>query len=224
MRQILILVSAFFFAFSVNAEPLRVMLVTGDQVANDSHRFFQFFDSLPEIECAHFLQPEASLKLAGEESQQFDVLVFCNLWDEFTESEKQVYLNLTKKGKPFIFLNENMISAQNLPDFGKLLTGENVGRSKSISGEEQPAGSYDVWVNVNVASPRNFRTQNHEDGNFRVLSNVKPVLTANQQGKLPVIALENMCYNSKVVYIQPGENDEVYQSEKFKTLLLQAIN
>ena len=76
MRQILFLVSALLFALSVNAEPLRVMLVTGDDSANESHRVSQLFDSFSEIEYAHYLQPEASQKLAGEESKQFDVLVF----------------------------------------------------------------------------------------------------------------------------------------------------
>ncbi len=224
MRQILFLVSALLFALSVNAEPLRVMLVTGDDSGNESHRVSQLFDSFSEIEYAHYLQPEASQKLASEESKQYDVLVFCNLWDEFSESEKQIFLNLTKEGKPFLFLNKNIVANQNWPEFEKLLTGKDVERSTDISGEELPAGNHDVWVNVNVVSPRNFKVQDHGNGNFRVLPNVKPTLTANQQGKMPVIALENKCNNSKVVYIQSGDNEGVFESEKFKTLMLQAIN
>lgn len=224
MRQFLLLVSALLFAFCVNAEPLRVMLVSGDYSADEAHRVSQIFDSLSEIEYAHFLQPEASQKLAGEESKQFDVLVFCNLWDEFTESEKQIFLNLTKEGKPFLFLNKNMVAGQNCPQLEKLLTGKDAGHSTGISGEESPAENYDVWVNVNVVSPRNFKVQNNDNGNFRVLSSSKLMLTANQQGKMPVVALENRCNNSKVVYIQPGDNEGALESEKFKTLMVQAIS
>lgn len=102
MKRILPGLFFIFIFVSVQSQPVKIMLVTGGH-AFDTIQFFDMFDALPGIEYKHFQQPKANQGLVRNSADEFDVLVFYDMWKTISETEKSAYLRLAEKGKPFLF-------------------------------------------------------------------------------------------------------------------------
>jgi uncharacterized protein len=161
-----------------------------------------------------------------------DVLVFYDMWREISEPEKQAYLNLTKQGKPFLFLHHSLVSYQNWAEFEKILGGKYVDRSPDIPKEEHSTYKHDVWIDVEVADKQHPVTKGMEDfrifdevyGNYRVSPNVRPLLKTSHPESTPVIGWENRYNASTIVYLQPGHDFNAYETDEYRKLILQAIH
>jgi len=78
----------FLFIFSViQAQPVKIMLVTGGH-GFDTLQFFDMFDALPGIEYEHFQQPKANQKLVKDLAKNFDLFVVYEMLKSILESEK----------------------------------------------------------------------------------------------------------------------------------------
>jgi uncharacterized protein len=231
MKLIFTLAAWFMLFFYLNAQPVKIMLVTGGH-SYDSLQFFQMFDSLHEIEYEHFNQPHANKSLAEGAGQNYDVLVFYDMWRDISEPEKQAYLDLTKQGKPFLFMHHSLVSYQNWPEFEKILGGKYVERSPDIPKENLSTYKHDVWIDVEVEDNthpvtkgmKDFRIFDEVYGNYRVLPHVTPLLKTSHPESTTVIAWENSYNASRIVYLQPGHDLNAYESEEYRKLLFNAIN
>lgn len=231
MRLILTIFTSFLFCFIMNARPVNVMLVTGGH-SYDTLQFFQLFDSLDDVEYEHFVQPEANKAIAGGKARDFDVLMFYDMWQEISGKEKEAYINLTKQGKPLLFLHHALVSYQNWPEFEKLLGGKYIERSPEIPEEEQSTYRHDVWVDIEVVDNQHPVTKGFQDfrlfdevyGNFRVLPEVTPLLKTSHAESSPVIGWENKYNASTIVYLQPGHDSNAFNSPLFRKIISQAIH
>jgi type 1 glutamine amidotransferase len=227
-RFFLLPVLMFSIAF-IQAQPIKIMLVTGGH-AYDTIQFSDMFDALEGIEYDHFEQPKANQKLVKDLAEDYDVLVFYDMWKSISEVEKSAYLKLTQLGKPFLFLHHSIASYQDWPEFEKLLGGKYVEAAKGVPKEEQSNYEHDVWVyskvenynpvTVGFTEPRFF---DEIYGNVRVSDEVIPLLKTRHPKSMEIIAWENRYNNSKIIYIQPGHDYRTYASEEYRKLLLQAI-
>jgi uncharacterized protein len=230
MRLILTTVVASLIIFNLNAQPVKIMLVTGGH-SYDTIRFFQLFDALEGVEYEHFLQPEANHAIARGAAEDFDVLVFYDMWREISEPEKLAYLNLTRNGKPMLFLHHALVSYQEWPQFEKLLGGRYVEKRRGIPEDELSTYEHDVWVYIQPAGnhpvTKGFGSLRFFDevyGNFRVSENVIPILTTNHPLSERIIGWENRFNKSTVIYLQPGHDSRTYETSDYRRLLLQAVN
>jgi len=222
----------FFFLISANllyAQSIKIMLVTGGHDF-DTLQFFEMFDALPGIEYEHFQQPKANREIAKNYAENFDVIVFYDMWKNISEAEKSAYLNLTQQGKPLLFLHHSIASYQAWPEFEKILGGKYVEAARGIPKEEQSNYEHDVWVytkvenytavTVGLKEPRFF---DEIYGNVRISDDVIPLLRTRHPKSMEYIAWQHKYNNSQVVYIQPGHDHRRYESEEYRKLLLQAI-
>ncbi len=229
MRSIFFL---FFFLISVSfisAQQIKVMLVTGGH-AFDTLQFFEMFDAMPGIEYEHFQQPKANQKLIKDLAEDFDVLVFYDMWKSISEAEKSAYLRLTQRGKPLLFLHHTIASYQDWPEFEKIIGGKYVEPARGIPKEEQSNYEHDIWVyskvenytpvTVGLKEPRFF---DEIYGNVRISDDVIPLLSTRHPKSMEYIAWQHKYNNSQVVYIQPGHDYRTFESEDYRKLLLQAI-
>jgi uncharacterized protein len=231
MKQVFLFVACFFLCFSLNAQPVKIMLVTGGH-AYDTTAFFQMFDALEGIEYEHFAQPVANKSIVNGRAKDFDVLVFYDMWKNISEKEKKAYMNLTRKGKPFLFLHHSLASYQNWENFEHLLGGKYVEKSSGVSQKEESTFKHDVWVDIEIIDSQHPVTRGFQDfrlfdevyGNFRVSSGVKPLLKTNHPESSPVIGWENKYNASTIVYLQPGHDSHAFKSEHFRNLLSNSIN
>jgi uncharacterized protein len=230
MKLILTCALCLGMVFNLQAQPVKIMLVTGGH-SYDTLQFFQMFDALEGIEYEHFLQPSANKAIASGQAGQFDVLVFYDMWRDVSEQEQQAYIDLTKQGKPILFLHHALASYQKWPEFEKILGGKYIEKGSETSAEELSTYKHDVWIHVQVPNPEHpvtkgikpFRIFDEVYGNFRVLPKVTPLLKTDHPESGPVIAWENRYNSSVIVFLQPGHDKNAYESENYRRLILQSI-
>ena len=229
MKQIYLSVIFLFTIVFVDAQPIKIMLVTGGHEF-DTLQFFEMFDALPGIEYEHFQQPKANQKLVKDLAEGFDVIVFYDMWKSISEIEKVAYLKLTQQGKPLLFLHHSIASYQNWPEFEKIIGGKYVEAARGVPKEDQSNYEHDVWVyskvenytavTVGLTEPRFF---DEIYGNVRISDDIIPLLRTRHPKSMEYIAWQHEYSNSQVVYIQPGHDYRTYESEEYRKLLLQAI-
>lgn len=205
------------------------MLVTGGH-AFDTLQFFEMFDAMPGIEYEHFDQPKANKEIVKSLAEDFDVLVFYDMWKSISEAEKSAYLRLTQQGKPLLFLHHSIASYQDWPEFEKILGGKYVEPARGIPAEEQSNYEHDIWVyskvenytpvTVGLKDPRFF---DEIYGNVRISDDVIPLLSTRHPKSMEYIAWQHKYNNSQVVYIQSGHDYRTFESEDYRKLLMQAI-
>lgn len=231
MKQLFVFAALFLLFFSLQAQPVKIMLVTGGH-SYDTLQFFHLFDALENIEYEHFPQPEANKAIAEGAAQNFDVLVFYDMWQPISEKEKQAYIDLTEEGKPFLFFHHALVSYQNWDEFEKIIGGRYVEKGEDIPKEEQSTYKHDVWVNIEVVDSQQPVTSGFQDfrlfdevyGNYRVLPEVTALLKTSHPESSSVIGWENKYNASTIVYLQPGHDSNTYNSPHFRNLIFQAVN
>ncbi len=225
---------SFFLLFSVfvivlQAQPIKVMLITGGH-SYDTLQFFQMFDALEGIEYEHFQQPKANEAILNGKAEKYDVLVFYDMWKTISIPERAAYIGLTKAGKPLLFLHHSVVSYQNWDEFEKIVGGKYIEKGTNVPVEKQSTYEHDVWVYIepSVKHPvtRNLGSLRFFDevyGNTRVSENVIPLLKTKHPKSSEIIGWENHYNSSKIIYIQPGHDYRTYQEADYRKLLLQAI-
>lgn len=213
----------------LNAQSIKIMVVTGGH-SYDTIQFFEMFDALTGIEYEHFQQPKANQKLVKDLAEDFDVIVFYDMWKSISEAEKSAYLKLTNQGKPLLFLHHSIASYQDWPEFEKILGGKYIEKGRGVPVEEQSNYEHDVWVytkvenytpvTVGLKEPRFF---DEVYGNVRISEDVFPLLKTRHPKSMEIVAWENKYSNSKIIYLQPGHDYRTYQNEEYRKLLLQSI-
>jgi type 1 glutamine amidotransferase len=206
------------------------MLVTGGH-AFDTIPFFDMFDSYNDIQYEHFQQPKANQRISSGKTDDYDVLVFYDMWKDIGEFEKSGYLRLTSQGKPMLFLHHSIASYQDWPEFEKIIGGKYVEKAKGVPPEEQSNYEHDVWVYSKVENitsvTKGFNELRFFDeiyGNVRVSDDVLPLLKTRHPKSMEIIAWENRYNNSKIIYIQPGHDYRTYGDDSYRKLVSQAIH
>lgn len=229
MKRICLLLAFSFFLTFIQAQPIKIMVVTGGH-SFDTLQFFEMFDALAGIEYEHFQQPKANQKLVKDNAEDFDVLVFYDMWKSISDAEKSAYLKIASEGKPFLFLHHSIVSYQDWPEFEKILGGKYIEKGRGVPVEDQSTYEHDVWVysKVENVSPvtKGFNELRFFDevyGNVRIADEVVPLLKTRHPQSMETIAWEHKYNNSKIVYLQPGHDYRTYESEDYRKLLLQAI-
>lgn len=229
MKKVYIILGMLLLTTTLKAQPVEIMLITGGH-AFDTTQFFQLFDRMENIGYEHFQQPEANRSIAKGKAKDFDVLVFYDMWQPISDDEKRAYINLTKKGKPMLFLHHSLVSYQDWPKFEKLIGGKYVQKSQAIPEHEQSTYEHDVWVYMH--SLRNhpvtkglemIKLFDEVYGNTRVSDDVLPLFKTNHPKSSKIIGWENRFNASRIVYLQPGHDYRAYQSDKYRQLLEQTI-
>ena len=233
MKRIFLLVQLFLAAILLEAQSskiLNVMVVTGGH-SYDTIQFFRMFDSLEGVTYTHYAQPKANEAIANGEAEKYNVLVFYDMWQNISETEKDAYQKLTREGKPFLFLHHTLVSYQKWPEFEKMLGGKYIEKSPDVPVNEQSTYEHDVWVIIQTAQnhpvTKKFNQLRFFDevyGNFRVSDNVVPLLKTTHPKSAPLIGWENTYNSSKIMYLQPGHDSRTFETEDYRKLLTQAIH
>lgn len=223
-----------FFLFSsfisvICAQPIKIMLVTGGH-SFDTVQFFQLFDQMDDVEYEHYAQPEANKAISDGRGEDFDVMVFYDMWEEISSDQKAAYLKLTKQGKPFLFLHHALVSYQKWSAFEDIIGGRYIEENKNIPEDEWSEYEHDVWVYCSIenytpvtAGFRELRFFDEVYGNIRISDDVKPLLQTRHPKSAEYVAWENRYNASTIVYIQPGHDKRTYENEDYRKLLFQAI-
>lgn len=229
MKRILLVLSLLIPGFLICAQPIKIMLVTGGHDF-DEIEFFEMFDAMEGVDYEHFEQPKANAKLEKDLAEDFDVLVFYDMWKTISNNEKAAYLKMTEQGKPFLFLHHSIASYQNWSEFEKILGGKYFENGENVPPELLSSYDHDVWVysKVETYTPvtkgfRDLRFFDEVYGNVRISDDVIPLLKTRHPKSMEVIAWENKYNASKIIYIQSGHDKRTFVEADYRKLLLQSI-
>jgi len=230
IKQVCITLIFIISGFLIKAQSINVMLVTGGH-AFDTIQFFELFDAIEGIEYEHFQQPGANAEIADGLAEDYDVLVFYDMWETISEREKAAYLKLTKQGKPFLFLHHSIVSYQGWPEFKNMLGGKYYREGISVPKEKVSNYEHDVWVYSKVENynpvTNGFKELKFFDeiyGNVWVSDSVFPLLKTRHPKSMEIVAWENKYNASTILYIQPGHDRRTFVADDYRKLLQQAIH
>jgi len=207
---------------------LSVLLVTGGH-AYDTSEFLAMFDDMDGIEISTALKPVAWQKLkAGEE---FDAMVFYDMYQEISEEEKKIFLAEFEKGTGMIFLHHSLGSHQEWPEYAGLVGG------KFYISEYTPDTSlvlgymHDINLKVKVIDPQHPVTEGVEDyeiidegyTNIELKPGLRYLLETDHPECDPYLGWAHVANNSRVVYLMGGHDKFAYQNESFSRLIENAI-
>ncbi len=229
MKRILLFALLSLGGIIAHGQGIKVMLVTGGH-AYDTIPFFQMFDDMQGITYQHFEQPNANKAIAKGAADEFDVLVFYDMWNNISANEKAAYLRLTRQGKPFLFLHHSIVSYQNWGEFENLVGGKYVREGKRIPKEKQSSYDHDVWVYCYVENHtpitsgiKEFKFFDEVYGNLTISDEVQPLLRTKHPKASDYMAWKHVYNKSNVVYLQMGHDKRSYENENFQKLIYQSI-
>lgn len=230
MKYVMLAPLFFLLAFQVQSQTFQLMIVTGGH-EYDSLEFFQVFDAMEDVQYKHFIQPEANRKITEDLAQDFDLIVFYDLWQDIDENEKLAYLKMAEQGKPMLFLHQTLMSYQKWPDFEKIVGAKFVLEAKRVPEEEVSTRESDVWEYCTVEN-YNSVTSGFSDlrffdeiyGNVNISDNIFPLLRIRHPKSMDYVAWENRFRNSRILYIQPGHDKRTFDEANYQKLLRQSIH
>jgi type 1 glutamine amidotransferase len=222
MLSLFILIS-----ISTPAKSTRILIVTG---GHDFEReaFFKMFDAMDGITYQELEHTEANLQLGQIDPKTFDAVVFYDMPKSISEAEKESYHKLLKLGKGLLFLHHSLASYQDWDDFKTIVGG------KYHEEKDSPHSStyqHDVTFPVMIKDPTNAITKGVADfkvldevyGNTEVLPGVTVLLTTNHPLSSKIIGWTHQVENSRVVYIEPGHDNQSWTNPSYQRIVRQAI-
>lgn len=225
---VIILLILSVFTHSQTFAQHQILIITG---GHDFERqpFYKIFDSFPDIQYDTITQPAGNEMVQNTRISSYDALVFYDMYQEITESQKLAYLKLLRRGKGMVFLHHSLVSYQDWPEFQKIIGGKYV----LTSMENQSKSTYKHDVNINVVivdhnhpithGMKDFRIYDEVYGNYVVNENVTPILKTNHPESSEIIGWRHQYENSRIVYLQSGHDHHAFENENYRTLVHNAI-
>lgn len=226
-KYLLIIVSVLLIAVSVSAKKTSVLVVTGGH-GFDRQSFFEMFDSFSNISYTQLEQPAANRQLSTIDPNTYDAVVFYDMPKLISEDERKNYDQLIQKGKGLVFLHHSLASYQQWSEYISLIGG------KYHEEKDSPKSSsyqHDVLFNIHIEDPKHPITKGISDfeildevyGNTEVLPSVTPLLTTNHPQSSKIIGWTHQKENSRIVFIQPGHDQNAFTNTSYRKLVWQAI-
>jgi type 1 glutamine amidotransferase len=218
--------------WSAENDKINIKIITGGH-GFERPEFFQVFDSYAGIEYQELVQPAANDIYASQAMQAVDVLVFYDMVQEISDSQKKALLALLKQGQGMVFLHHSLASYQEWHEFINIIGGRYYDKKPENKWPKQRLSSYkhDVMVPVKVVDHDHpvlngigdFTIHDEVYGNTEVLKTVHPLLTTTHPESATTIAWTHRYLNSSIVYIQLGHDHKAYEDKNFRKLVKQAI-
>ncbi len=217
---------------TASTDKLRVLVVTG---GHDFERqpFLALFTSFTNMACRVVEHPSADALFRAEATNQYDVVVMYDMWQQIDASAKASFVNLTTSGKGVVVLHHAIANYNEWDGYAELLGARYYLRPKTIDGVEKARSQYqhDVQIKVKIATADHPVTRGLQDfaihdetyKGFDVAPGVTPLLTTEEPLSGPVIGWAKQNGKSRWVYLQLGHDHFAYENPNYRQLLEQAV-
>ena len=206
----------------------KVLIITGGHDFEEA-QFFEMFDSFKGLTYDWAIQPEGNKSFEQGKLDQYDAIVFYDMFEGITEAQKAAYLHELEKGIGMVFLHHSLVSYQDWPEFQKIIGGKYLRENT----KDHPKSTYkhDVDIHVEIVDKKHPITKNFNDfqifdevyGSFIVNKDVRPLLTTDHPESTKTIAWCHEYKKSRIVYLQSGHDHHAYENKFFRSLILNAI-
>ena len=224
----LIIVAGFLTGCS---KPVSVLVISGGH-AYDTVEFFDAFRSLEHVKFDPVYHPEALTMLQTGKTDAYDVLVFYDFIVDMPERDSIVFENLTRQGKPMLFLHHALATFQTWDGYMEMVGGRYVIPGYCTDTTLFSDFKHDIDLEVKVADPEHPVTLGmkdftiHDEGYSNILINegIHPLLSTRHPDCAPVVGWVNQAGNSTCVYLMMGHDKNAYGNESFRHLIRNAIH
>ena len=201
---------------------IHALVITGGHGFQEEP-FWEMFNSFENFSYDAVTFPDAFKHLSVEGAEDYDALVFYDMWQEITAAQQAAYLELLNQGKPIVYLHHALIS---FPDWGEF---------KRIVGGVWKRGEgtvkHNVQYTIQIADPdhpatkgiQDFEIEDETYGNFHANPDVHVLLKAEHPESAPVIGWTHRYENSQIVYIQLGHDGLAYGNPGYRRLVDKGI-
>lgn len=221
-----------FICCSINQENKNVLVVTGGKKI-ERESFLNIFNSMENIEYKEVIQPQANKIYSKNEIDNYDAIIFYDFVQEITEDQKKAFLKLLDKGKGMIFLHHSLVSYQSWDEYEKIVGGryyQSTNKEDSIK-YVQSTFKHDVEIPVKIINKNQTITKGINDfvihnevyGKYKILPNIKPIISTTYPESEDIIGWTNNYKNSKIVYIQLGHDHHAFNDPNYQKMIKQSI-
>ena len=150
---------------SKTAAPIRVLIVTGGH-GFEAEPFFAVFDAIPDVTYTKAEYPAAAELLKPDLTDQYDVVVFYDMWSKPLAPDQQVnFVNLLRKGIGVVALHHTLGAHRDWPEYVKIIGGRYCLKEQEIDGAVQPKSSFSHGedMHVTIADPKHPITRGLQD-------------------------------------------------------------
>lgn len=235
MKLILVSFILLFFALSSSYKSqdlYNVLIITGGKKF-DRQNFLNIFNDMKNITYKEIVQPEANNIYSSHEVDGFDVIFFYDFVQDISEEQKLAFLKLLNNGMGVVFLHHSLVSYQGWDEFEKIVGGRYYQSTNKADSAKyvQSTFKHDVKIPVHIVDKNHPITKGLEDfiihdevyGGYKILPNVKPLITTTHPESENVIGWTNLYGKSKIVYIQLGHDNHAFENLNYRRLLKQSI-
>ncbi len=219
------------FSFTGCNKPVRVLNIEGGH-AFDTSEYYQAIHSLDGMVIDTVTHPRARQILASGTVDSYDVLVFYDFLPEMPMEDSAIYLELTRKGIPMLFLHHSICSFQKWDGFRDMVGGKHVMPYYEADSTLHTRYKHDIVLEVEVVDPDHPVNEGivdftiHDEGYSNMLINegVHPLLSTRHPDCDPLVGWVNQAGNSTIVYLMMGHDKHGYENENYRHLLRNAIH
>lgn len=214
---------------------IRTAIVTG---GHDFERkaFFSVFESFPDVSFEEFQHPGAGDLWLDNRTDDWDVIVLYDLWQEITDRQKEGFVSALKdKGKGLVAIHHAIANYQNWSEYTEIIGARYfLAPGKAPDGTEYGRSQWrhDVPMTVRVADPdhpvtkglpSSFEIVDETYKGFWVSPKIHLLLTTEEPLSEKSLSWAKEYGKARVVYIQLGHGPTAFANHHYRTLVHNAI-
>jgi type 1 glutamine amidotransferase len=221
-------------ALSLNAADAKtkVLLITGGH-GFEREPFLKVFRENPNITLTHAEHTKGTADAYDRADLfRYDAVVLYDMPKEIKDTQKQRFIELTKKGIGLVVLHHALVSYQHWRDYERIIGGrypEEDGKGGVVT--EKVGYQHDVDYTVKIAAKdhpitvglSDFPIKDEIYWGFRTGSDIKPLITTDQPKSGKPLGWTRTEANSRIVYLQLGHGPEAYSNPNYRKLIAQSI-
>ncbi|MCF8225267.1 MAG: ThuA domain-containing protein [Bacteroidales bacterium] len=212
------------------SETIKVMVVAGGH-SFDTTEFVEMFQSLQGVDFDTIMQPRANQMISRGEVDQYDVIVFYDMWPGIDTDTREGYVNMLEDGKGIVFLHHSLVSYQHWDGFKEIIGGKYHTEASDVDPSGYSGYRHDITIPVGISDPAHPVTKEMDDfvildegyDNIEVNENVTLLLQADHPDCDQKVGWTHQIGNSRIVYLMQGHDRHAYENENFRILLSNAI-
>lgn len=210
-------------------KPVQVLLILGGHQF-DTTEFFDVFEGMEQVEIDPVYYPRAMQML--QQTDAYDVLVFYDYMPILPLEDSIVFQDLTRHGKPILFLHHAICSFQQWDGYLEMLGGKYVmpGYETDSSLLSDYKHSIDMKVKVlDSGHPATLGMTDftiHDEGynNLTIKKDVTSLLMTNHPDSSPLVAWTHTHKNSDIVCLTLGHDKKAYENPAFLQFIEQTVH
>lgn len=231
LKSFFILIFCLWSSFGFAQDNLKILIITGGHDFEEGP-FFEMFDSFERIEYDSLSHPKANQIFLSDRINSYNGIVFYDMVNEISDEQKIALIDLFEKGTGAVFLHHSLAGYQNWDEYENIVGGRFYHESKTdTTGIILSTYRHEVEIPVIIADSSHPVVEGLEDfeifdevyGQLNILPSVHPLLTTPHPESNKQIAWTNEYGNSRIVYIQPGQDHNAYENPNYRKLVKQAI-